>query len=263
MAALPLFHDWRTVSRRIAGSSKLAVFTDFDGTLVPFQKRAEDAHLSPHVRGLLSGIVERGHVMGFVSGRRLRDLERRVNVRGAWYVGVHGFFVRAPDHRTWARLRPGASEAVARITRRLRRTLSDVPGVMVEAKRASVAVHYARVGGTAHDAADSAVRTAIRHQHGVRIQLGRRVIEILPDGSVDKATAIKAILHREWPRSGAGPRGKRLAIFLGDDLTDERVFESWPGLSIVVGPRRPSAARYALESPADVRTFFERLTRIC
>jgi trehalose 6-phosphate phosphatase len=77
---------------------------------------------------------------------------------------------------------------------------------------------------------------------------------------VDKATAIRAILHREWPRAGAG---RRLAIFLGDDLTDERVFKRWPGLSIVVGPRRPSAARYALESPADVRTFFERLTRIC
>jgi trehalose-phosphatase len=260
MAALPLFRDWPSVSRRIAGSSDLAVFTDFDGTLVPFRKRAEDAHLSTRLRGLLSGIVERGHVMGFVSGRRLRDLERRVNVRGAWYVGVHGFFVRAPDHRTWARLRPGAGATVARITRQLRRALSGVRGIAIEAKRASVAVHYARQDGTAHALAASAVRTALRRQPGVRIQPGRRVIEILPDGSVDKATAIRAILHREWPRAGAG---RRLAIFLGDDLTDERVFKRWPGLSIVVGPRRPSAARYALESPADVRTFFERLTRIC
>jgi trehalose-phosphatase len=260
MTALPLFHDWPTVARRIAGSSNLAVFTDFDGTLVPFRKRAEDAHLSPRLRGLLSGIVERGHVMGFVSGRRLGDLERRVNIRGAWYVGVHGFFVRAPDHRTWARLRPGARAALARITRRLRRVLDGATGVAIEAKRASVAVHYARQDGPSHDLATGAVRTAMHRQRGMRIQHGRRVIEILPDGTVDKATAIRAILRREWPRADAGAK---LAIFLGDDVTDERVFKNWPGLSIVVGPRRPSAARYALGSPADVRTFFERLTRIC
>jgi len=260
MAAVPLFNDWPAISRRIAGSSKLAVFTDFDGTLVPFRDKPEEVHLPAHMRQLLSGIVERGHLMGFVSGRKLGDLEERVNVRGAWYVGVHGFYVRAPDQRTWARLRPGARAAVAHITRRLRRELTGVAGVAIEAKHASVAVHYARQGGASHDMAASAVRMALTRQRGVRIQPGRRVIEILPDGSVDKATAIRGILDREWPRTGAS---RRLAIFLGDDLTDERVFKSWPGLSIVVGPRRPSAARYALRSPADVRTFFERLMRIC
>jgi trehalose 6-phosphate phosphatase len=47
-------------------------------------------------------------------------------------------------------------------------------------------------------------------------------------------------------------------VFLGDDLTDENGFraaERLGGFGVVVGPRRPTAATYALAGVAAVRAW--------
>ena len=56
----------------------------------------------------------------------------------------------------------------------------------------------------------------------------------------------------EPPFAGATP------VFLGDDLTDEDAFraaDALGGYGVVVGPRRPSAARYALANVAAARAW--------
>ena len=68
-----------------------------------------------------------------------------------------------------------------------------------------------------------------------------------PDG--DKGTAIAALLD-------VPPFRGRRPVFAGDDVTDESGFaivNARDGLSVLVGAREPSAAHYALRSPAAVR----------
>jgi len=69
----------------------------------------------------------------------------------------------------------------------------------------------------------------------------------------DKGEAILALLE-EAPFRG------RLPVFVGDDLTDESGFavvNAHAGLSVLVGPREPSAAHYALHDPAAVRAWLD------
>jgi trehalose 6-phosphate phosphatase len=80
-----------------------------------------------------------------------------------------------------------------------------------------------------------------------RLQRGKAVAEILP-ASATKGHAIRAFL-REPPYAG------RRAIFIGDDLTDEKAFvpvNEDGGVTIRVGPGE-TVARYRLADPAAVR----------
>lgn len=54
-----------------------------------------------------------------------------------------------------------------------------------------------------------------------------------------------------------------LTIFIGDDLTDEDVFRAFPdGITVVVGARRPSAARYTVSDHKEVHDFLDWLATI-
>ncbi|MDE2496674.1 MAG: trehalose-phosphatase, partial [Xanthomonadaceae bacterium] len=54
----------------------------------------------------------------------------------------------------------------------------------------------------------------------------------------------------------------RTPWMLGDDLTDEDAFRhvnASGGISVIVGARRPTEARYALDDPAAVRAWLHAL----
>jgi trehalose 6-phosphate phosphatase len=54
----------------------------------------------------------------------------------------------------------------------------------------------------------------------------------------------------------------RTPWMLGDDLTDEDAFRHLNangGVSVIVGARRPTEARYALDDPAAVRAWLRAL----
>ena len=159
---------------------------------------------------------------------KARDLRRRVGVRGLWYAGDHGFFVRSPRGAALRLVRPAEIAAVTGVARELRRVLAGVPGVTVELKQASVAVHY---------------RSADR----LRLMAGKCVWEILPRVRVDKRVAVRAILDAE---RGHRPGRDLPVIFIGDDVTDEPVYTMRLTLSASVGRRRTRAV-YRLRSPDD------------
>jgi trehalose 6-phosphate phosphatase len=54
-----------------------------------------------------------------------------------------------------------------------------------------------------------------------------------------------------------------LPIYVGDDLTDEPAFRVLrKGITVLVGPRRPTNAHFSLRNPAQVGVFLERLERL-
>jgi len=91
-----------------------------------------------------------------------------------------------------------------------------------------------------------------------------RVLELLPGNKVievkqtgfDKGTAVRELM-RYAPFRGRRP------IFVGDDVTDERVFPVLPefgGIGFSVGRRVDGAVGY-FETPADVRWWLEVVSR--
>jgi len=79
----------------------------------------------------------------------------------------------------------------------------------------------------------------------------------------DKGRAVAFILDTFRGAADPATSGGALAVFLGDDRTDEdafRVVNQREGLSIYVGDgRADTGARYYLDSTDQVREFLERL----
>jgi trehalose-phosphatase len=240
----------------VSDGSRLAIITDFDGTLAPIRRRASQARLSQRVRQALERLTADGHLVAVVSGRPLEDLEQRVGIAGIWYAGSHGYFLRAPDGWRLSLLRHEERRRIVHVTHRLKVTLGQLPGVIVEAKPGAVAVHYRTATPAMRRRINPLVRGILGGFPGLRVFPGHMVWEVLPAGHVDKYLAARFILRIARQRD---PRPCALPIYLGDDVSDEMVFTRWTGLSVAVAQRPRTAARYFLRSPAEVAGCLERL----
>jgi trehalose-phosphatase len=254
-----LFATWPAIARRLGRADRLALFTDFDGTLVPIRRHAADVRLSPRVRRLLADLAAAGVLVGVISGRALADVRARVRLGGMWYVGSHGFLLCAPNGHTVVLATLRQRQQIARVTRRLRTALAAMPGLEIDQKVATVAVHYRNASGAVRRAGARVLTRFLADEGNLRLLPGKKVWEILPAAPFDKAGAVQFILQEAEQRAA---RARWLAVYVGDDVTDERVFARWRGLSVVVGRRSRTAATYYLRSPAEVRTLLNRLRRL-
>jgi alpha,alpha-trehalase len=251
-----LLDAWPVLRRAFVDPCRVALFTDFDGTLVRIQRRPGGVRLSRSLRRLLGSLARAGAVVGVISGRRLADARARVGVRGIWYAGVHGYFLQNPANRGFALLNPTTQALIRSAGRKLVRRLRGTPGIVVEEKGATVAVHYRGASRKEIARARAAVARCREAEPGLHWMEGKKVWELFPAHEVDKWAAIQFILRRERKVS---PSAGRTLVYLGDDTTDERVFRRMRGISVAVGKRHRTAARFFLRSPAEVRQFLERV----
>ena len=271
----PFWDAWEEIRKRIGEREQVVLLADFDGTLAHITDFPRQASLPEQVRRLLSAISKRGAVVGVVSGRELDDIRSRVGVKGIWYVGTHGFSLYSPSGKTVHLASPIQRRTVARVAKRLNRRLRDRKGVVVESKDVAVAVHYRRASPEDAAEAIAAARDMERETPRLRSLSGKKVVELLPATRITKWTAARRILEQNGERSGehfarhglegngTGRNGVRrdahaerpLIFYLGDDKTDEAVFERLDGISIAVGKSGNTHARYFLESPEQVERF--------
>jgi trehalose 6-phosphate phosphatase len=125
-------------------------------------------------------------------------------------------------------------------------------GLLIEEKPAGIALHYRLAPGQRERVDD--FMTSLAERHDMAIQRGNMVVELRPPGAT-KGDAIRAFMA-EPAFAGARP------VFVGDDLTDEHGFAACAdlgGFGILVGPNRPTAARFQLEDVASVAEFLGRL----
>lgn len=247
-----LLNVWPRVHRQLAAANHVLLLLDYDGTLVPIAPRPDLAVLPPETRRTLARLARRErYTLGLVSGRGLADLSALADLPGLIYAGNHGLEIQGPDldfiHPEAARLRPDLDA----IFEALKERLSGCAGVLVEGKGLTLSVHFrltpAELRSQVHAAFDAATAPA-RKAGRVRLTQGKGVLEVRPNVAWDKGRAIARIAE-------SLPAGT-LAVFFGDDLTDEDGFAAvhqLDGLSVFVGPpRQPTQAQYRLDSPKEV-----------
>ncbi|OBG57575.1 MULTISPECIES: trehalose-phosphatase [unclassified Mycobacterium] len=239
-----------------------AVFFDFDGTLSDI---VNDPDAAVPVDGATEALrqLATGCPVAILSGRDLADVTKRVGVPGIWYAGSHGFELTAPDGAHHQNDDAAAAIPVLEAAAgELRERLGSIPGVVVEHKRFGVAVHYRNAGRDRVGEVAAAVRAAGRRD-GLRVTTGREVIELRPDLDWDKGKTLRWVLDH---LTEAEP-GARTPVYLGDDITDEDAFDAVGdgGVPILVrhydDGDRATAARFALDSPAQAGEFTARLAR--
>jgi trehalose 6-phosphate phosphatase len=129
----------------------------------------------------------------------------------------------------------------------VRRFVARHPGLMLEDKGATLAVHF-------RERPDLAAKV-LTFMHGfapgdnIAVQEGKFVVELKP-AAFDKGSAIKSMMT-------SAPFIGRIPVFYGDDLTDEAGFTSvntMGGLSVRIGDRNtPTEAREHLADPQAMR----------
>jgi trehalose 6-phosphate phosphatase len=219
----------------------IALFLDVDGTLLEIEREPGAVHVPARLCEILADLEEAlDGALALVSGRSLQRLDQLFSPLRLSAAGLHGLErrnLRAEVVR--AELPPALLEA----TRTCLRAFADQhEGVLLEDKGLTLALHY-RKAPEQQAAAARAVGEAVAASHGALGLLeGKMVYELKPPG-YDKGQAIAALM-REAPFAG------RLAVFAGDDVTDEAGFaivNQLSGLSIRIGvDDRPSAARHGL-----------------
>src|SRR6201992_2515302 len=233
--------------------SETAILLDIDGTLLDFAPTPREVFVPEGLSETLHGLIEKpSGAMALVSGRSLNDIDLIFAPDQFPAVGGHG-----------AEMRLGSSdEAVAvhapPLDKELKRRLATIaklsPGILLEDKGYSLALHY-RLAPHAEKAIYEAVSL-------IRADLPNAPIEVLPGKFVcelkhsgfTKAPGVRELMTLT-PFKGRKP------LFIGDDVTDETVFAIMPdfdGLAFSVGRRAQGVAGH-FDTPGDVREFLARL----
>jgi trehalose 6-phosphate phosphatase len=223
-----------------------ALFLDIDGTIADIVARPHEVRADAELTSILERVVTimRGRV-AVLTGRSVDDADRILEGRVVSGGAVHGLVRRMPDGAVATTAGPAQLAEAKRLLFAFARTL---PGVIVEDKGPSVALHYRQVPEAA--SAVSAAAERIARTAGLVVQAGSMVSEVRAAGP-DKGDSLKEFL-------GVPPFAGFQPIMVGDDLTDECAFaaaEARGGYGILVGPPRAGAARYRLASVAAVRAW--------
>ncbi|MGW3468048.1 trehalose-phosphatase [Saccharopolyspora sp. NPDC000995] len=240
--ALPA--ELRRVIVQLARTPRLLVACDYDGTLAPIVADPTQAKPLPEsVHALRSLAALPATTTAVISGRALRDLAILSRLPAEVYlVGSHGSEF---DVGFVHELEPEATQLRTELQIALQDIVRGKPGVTLENKPASVAVHVRRAEPALAEEVLETVRNGPASWDGVQVTDGKAVVE-LAVVQTDKGNALDALRHQV---------GATAAVFLGDDVTDEKAFARLhgPDLGIKVGDG-DTLASYRIGSTTDVAT---------
>jgi trehalose 6-phosphate phosphatase len=228
---------------RLTSGDVLVAF-DYDGTLSPIVDRPEEATLRPQTRRLLARTAQL-YPCVVISGRAEEDVQAKLSGVTVWYaVGNECLDDPTEIERRF--------RAVRRWVPRLRAAIGALPGVVIEDKGVSLAIHY-RAAADAEQAAQ-AIREAAQALRRVRIVAGKQALHFLPMDGAAKRIALERVRARV---------GCEHALYFGDDGTDEEAFAAGGCVTGVrVGPSPSSSAPYYLRDQSEIDDVLERLVAL-
>ena len=225
---------------------------DFDGTLSPLVADRTAAKLDPVCREMLCRLAAvEGFYCAILSSRHLADLESRVHVAGIYLGGSSGVEWKLPDGRRRApeadwqeKIRTARETMIPEIME-----WSRLPGVEVEDKRWSVAIHTRRADQEAQQ--QLAIRLG-RWQKAQRVSVfrGPAVLEIQLLPEVNKATGVRAFCDLV----NGIPHACNFR-YAGDDENDAiamRLVQDWEGRIFTIGKEAIVPGSEVVASPSDL-----------
>jgi trehalose 6-phosphate phosphatase len=200
-------HAWRETPETVA------IFTDIDGTLAPIVPTPDMSEVSAELKELLGQLSERYLLVAGISGRKTEDALDLVGLADVVYFGNHGFeILRDGEVEVTPEALPYL-EKVQELEARAREELGPL-GAFVEEKGITASVHYRNAPpGVGERSVEFVKREGERL--GLRITVGRGVVEARPPVRANKGTAVRTLVEEYSPER---------AMFIGDDTTDLDAF---------------------------------------
>jgi len=216
-------------------SRKTLWFFDFDGTLSTIVPERSEAVIDPDCKALLEELVARplGYV-AVLSSRQLDDLIPRVGVPGVYLGGGSGVEWFAEGKNRWSvdeNLETQLHAARAQLLPHIME-LALIPGIDVEDKRWSVALHTRKSNDASRRQINALVETWQASQ-STPVFRGAEVFEFPLLPGIDKAFGVRSFCQfmNFYPTRGN-------LVYAGDDENDATAMK-WVlrhgGIAIVVG----------------------------
>ena len=243
------------VDTNAAGAPLLAIFTDFDGTLVELADTPDSiavpATLAHHLE---QTALEFDLAFAVLTGREIAEIDKFLSPLLLPVAGAHGTQRRRADGVLEA-IDPASLSGAEAIAADLAGLIEAEPALILETKQGAVAVHF-RQAPQLEDTVRAAMQDILqRHEHFTLVP-GKMVFEARPRAA-SKGDALRAFMLEE-PFIGRTP------IFIGDDVTDEDGFiaaQDLGGVGIKLGDG-DTAARMRIADVGSVRALLQGLGEI-
>ena len=243
---------------KIKAGLKIALFLDFDGTLVPIQKDPAQCFLPEEMKKQLRSIAASPNCyMSILSGRMLSDIKKRVGIKDIYYSGNHGLDISGTGMRYTHPKAMSAKPIINHVKQLLQKKIKNIKGAWIEDKKFTISLHFRSVKKEEISFVKKVFyKTAaeLLEKKSLAVIKGKKVLELIPNASWDKGKAALWILQRL--------KNNCLPIYIGDDQTDETAFKALckNGITIRVGKSKKTYAKYYLKGHREVSRLLQQIS---
>lgn len=251
----------RKLASGLSAKRDVVLILDYDGTLVPFADAPDDAAPDAELMTLLADLAAcAGMHVHVVSGRTHDSIARWFDGLDAGLYAEHGLWSRRAGASAWSMARQMRADWKTRVRPLLEQFTAATGGTFIEEKTASLAWHYRRAtadhtgGANFGDVQARELRLLIGSllsNSPVEVLAGNKVLEVRPHG-INKGMIVPSILSTVSEHAAI--------IAIGDDRTDEDLFDALPDGSVTVHVGEGSTmALYRLKDYVEVRQLLRDL----
>jgi trehalose 6-phosphate synthase/phosphatase len=222
--------------------------------MVGFKSNPKDAVPDKLLYDLLDKLIALQNTeVAIISGRDQNTMQQWFGDKDYTLITDHGVWLRKKNEE-WEKLEHLKNDWKESLRPILEKYVDRTPGTFIEEKEYSLAWHYRRADpelASMRGMELTTVLTSLISNNGLSVLEGSKVIEI-KSSNVNKGRAAARLI--------AGNKYDFI-MAIGDDHTDEHMFEELPkkAITIKVGYKK-TAAKFYLNTHSDVREFLKSLT---
>jgi len=238
-------------------SKNRLLFLDYDGTLVSFATKPEQAKPDIGLIRLLFSLGKDPHnTLVIVSGRDRTTIERWLGKAPCGLVAEHGAWIKRDARHGWEKQKSLSGDWKEQLKPILKTYEFRVPGSLVEEKEYGIAWHYRKANPELGQLRSGELFDYLNEflaNTDLQVMHGNKVIEVRISG-INKGNGVIPWLSEEkWD----------FILALGDDWTDEDLFKMLPATAYSIKVSYgPSQARFYLESSQSARSMLRKLVKI-
>ncbi len=219
-------------------SNKRLILLDYDGTVVPFFKRPEDAYPNSALLKVLQNLAAdtRNDVV-IISGRDNVTLDKWLGHLPVKIIAEHGAWFKDRG-QAWQKVPHLHTEWKEVVNKTFEGYSQETPGTFIEEKAYSLAWHYRAAEPKVEEkhVKEMVGRLKGRLDNDLDVLQGNKVIEV-KNKSINKGNAVLKLISK---------KKYDFVMAIGDDKTDEDMFRALPEdtITIKVGYDVTAAAYY-------------------
>ncbi|MDF1547301.1 MAG: bifunctional alpha,alpha-trehalose-phosphate synthase (UDP-forming)/trehalose-phosphatase [Bacteroidales bacterium] len=241
------------ILEKYKSAKKRIIFLDYDGTLVGFKNKPEDARPDEELYKILDKLSsDSKNELVLISGRDREFFNKWFGDKNFSLIVEHGVWLRKPNEE-WKLIEQMETGWMETIRSVMQFYIDRTPGTFLEEKNYSLVWHYRKadpeLGKQRANELKDELGSLIAN-HNLDILEGSKVIEVKNSGINKGRAALTRLKNKEFG----------FIFGIGDDWTDEFLFKSLPkeAITVKVGIMN-TQARYYIESVDESRDLLRKL----